>query len=126
LGAIADTCITGAACPAAHAARVQSFAMPERIICDLCQRLIPPHAHYVVHIDVFADPSMPELCSQDLQEMDFDETFRQLIEQMKDMSAQELQDQVHRRFEYRLCPMCQREYLANPLGRPRARPPSHN
>ncbi|WP_428938749.1 hypothetical protein [Fontivita pretiosa] len=100
--------------------------MPERVTCDLCQRLLPLHACYVVRIDVFADPSMPELSMQDLEEMDFDQTFRQLMEQMKDMSAQELQDQVHRRFEYRLCPICQREYLSNPLGRPRARPASRN
>ena len=87
--------------------------MPARVLCDLCDRPVPPHAHYVVRIDVFADPSMPQLSGEDLQEMDFDKTFAELIEQMKHMSAEELQDQVHRRFEYRLCPACQRRLLAS-------------
>jgi hypothetical protein len=100
--------------------------MPQRFRCDRCQTSIPPHAHYIVRIDVFADPSMPELCADDLEEMDFDETFRKLIEQMKHMSEQELQDQVHRRFEFTLCPKCQREYLGNPLGRRGAQGPTVN
>src|SRR3982751_5221483 len=93
--------------------------MAQRVRCDWCNTLTPPHAHYVVRIDVFADPSMPEMSAEDLEETDFDETFRKLIEQMKHMSPQELEDQVHKRFEFKLCPRCQREYLANPLGKPR-------
>ena len=100
--------------------------MAQRHRCDRCNVTMPPHAHYVVRIDVFADPSMPELSGEDLEEMDFDETFRKLLEQMKQMSEQELQDQVHRRFEFTLCPRCQREYLVNPLGRPRAEGPATN
>jgi hypothetical protein len=96
--------------------------MAERIICDLCGRAVPPHAFYIVRIDAFADPSMPPLSTEELEEMDFDQTFEDLIEQMKQMSADELQDQVHRRFEYKLCPPCHRQYLANPLGRPRRNP----
>jgi hypothetical protein len=38
---------------------------------------------------------------------------------MKGMSADELQDQVHRRFEYKLCRVCQMRFLVNPLGKPR-------
>ena len=92
-----------------------------RITCDACGRSIPTDAHYVVRIDVFADPSMQQIGGEELAEMDFDQTFRDLIEQMKSMSADELQDQVHRRFEYRLCPACQRKFLVNPLGLPRER-----
>lgn len=103
-----------------------NHAMPKRARCDRCNVLIPPHAHYVVRIDVFADPSMPEIDTGELEEMDFDETFRRLIEQMKQMSEQELQDQVHKRVEYRLCPRCQRAFLANPLGKPRRQRESHN
>lgn len=70
-------------------------------------------------MDLFADPSMPQISGEDLAEMDFDETFRKLIEQMKDMTSEELSDQVHRRMEFKLCPQCQREFLSNPLGKPR-------
>lgn len=50
---------------------------------------------------------------------DFDAVLAELFRQMSQMTAEELQDGVHRRFEYRLCPACQRRYLANPLGMPR-------
>jgi hypothetical protein len=93
--------------------------MADRVQCALCGVLVPPHAHFVVRIDVFADPSMPELSSEELAEADFDQAFRDLLEQMKQMSADELQDAVHRRFEYRLCAGCHKRFLANPLGKPR-------
>jgi hypothetical protein len=38
----------------------------------------------------------------------------------------ELQDGVHRRFEYKLCPACQRQFLTNPLGVPRKRREGEN
>jgi translation initiation factor IF-2 len=95
--------------------------MAQRIRCDICNASIPPHAHYVVRMDVFADPSLPELTSQELEEIDFDDTFTKLIEQMKHMTPQELEEQVHKRFEFRICPKCQREFLANPLGLPRVK-----
>lgn len=93
--------------------------MAERVICDLCGASVPPHAHYVVRIDVFADPSMPVLSEEELAETNFDEKLAELVEQMKHMSAEELQDQVHRRFEYRLCRACQMRFIVNPLGLPR-------
>lgn len=93
--------------------------MAERVQCELCGVAVPPHAHFVVRIDVFADPSLPEMTTEELEEMDADQTFRDLIEQMKHMSADELQDAVHRRFEYKLCPACHKKFLANPLGKPR-------
>ena len=100
--------------------------MLQRVTCDLCGTIVPPHAHYLVRIDVFADPAMPEMSSEELEEMDFDQTFANLLEEMKKMSAEELQDQVHRRFEYKLCPRCQRRYLSNPLGKPRESRPGSN
>jgi len=89
------------------------------VICDLCGRRIPPHAHYVVRIDVFADPSMPATTSDELEEADLAAAMKELFEQMKQLSADELQDQVHRHFEYKLCRPCQVRFLVNPLGKPR-------
>jgi hypothetical protein len=60
------------------------------------------------------------MSTEEMEEMELDQTMRNLIEQMKHMTADELQDQVARRFEYRLCRPCQMEYLVDPLG-PRAR-----
>ncbi|MGA2440614.1 MAG: hypothetical protein ABSH08_06630 [Tepidisphaeraceae bacterium] len=88
-------------------------------VCDLCGRKLEPHNYYVVRIDVFADPSMPAVSSAELEAVDFDAAIDELLDQMKDMTADQLQDQVHRRFEVRICPACQPEFLANPLGKPR-------
>lgn len=75
---------------------------------------------------MFADPSMPPVTAEELEEMDFDGTLADLIEQMKHMTSEGLQDQVHRRFEYRLCRRCQMRFLVNPLGLPRVRKPGGN
>jgi len=88
-------------------------------ICELCGRKIDAHNHYIVRIDVFADPSMPPTSSAELDAVDFDAVVDDLLEQMKDMTTEELADQVHRRFEVKICPACQPEFLANPLGKPR-------
>ena len=62
---------------------------------------------------------MPSVSGDELDEMDLERTIDRLIEQMKHMSPEELQDQVHRRFEFRICLACQKKLLANPLGKPR-------
>ncbi len=90
-----------------------------RYRCDMCNDVLPPHGFYIVRMDVFAEPSVPDVSSDELDEMDLGRTMDKLIEQMKQMSPEELQDQVHRRFEYRVCADCQKKLLANPLGKPR-------
>jgi hypothetical protein len=99
---------------------------PPRVLCDLCDRPVPPHGHYIVRIDVFADPDMPPLTSEEMEEVDYQLAMSELIEQMKGMTADELQDQVHRRMEFKLCRPCQMRFLANPLGKPRLRRPANN
>jgi RNase P subunit RPR2 len=100
---------------------VKLLSMSARDSCELCDRPLPPHGHYIVRIDVFADPEMPPISSEELAEADYQQAMRELIEQMKDMSADDLQDQVHRRFEFKLCRACQMRFLVNPLGKPRQR-----
>lgn len=87
--------------------------------CDLCGRPLPEHGFYVVRIEVFADPSMPPTTDAALAATDFAAEIAGLVEQMQGMTADDLQDDVHRRFEYRVCRPCQRQVLANPLGKPR-------
>ena len=94
--------------------------------CELCGRAIPPHAHYVVRIDVFADPSLPELSADEVAKSNFDQELKKLVEEMKLMSEEELADQVHRRFEYRICRPCQVKFLINPLGKPRRKSAGEN
>jgi hypothetical protein len=98
--------------------------------CDLCGTTIPPNAHYIVRIDVFPDPTVPNMTADEVNDLTSEDQLAQLMHQLELMSEDELQDQVHRRFEYRLCGPCQRQFLANPLGRPRtspmAQPRGHN
>jgi hypothetical protein len=98
----------------------------QRGTCDICGKVTEPNEHYVVRIDVFADPSMPPTTSAELQSTDFDAVIAGLLDQMKHLSADDLQDQVHRRFEYKICPACQPRFLANPLGKPRIEQPAKN
>ena len=94
--------------------------------CALCGRMVPGGMGYVVRIEVFADPQLPQMSAEEIAAANFDSALAELMEQMKHMSADELQDGVHRQFEYRLCPACQRRYLANPLGAPREVPVGKN
>jgi hypothetical protein len=93
--------------------------MAERVLCDLCGRLIPPHAHYVVRMEVYADPTMPAVDSEELEEKDLQAEWAKLMDELKNYTAEELQDQVHRSFEFKLCRPCQVRFLINPLGKPR-------
>jgi hypothetical protein len=100
--------------------------MADLVACELCQREVDLHESYVVQIDVFAEPSMNPATAEELAAADFDATYSELLEQMKHLTADDLQDDVHRRFEYRLCRPCQRRFLANPLGKPRGARAGHN
>jgi hypothetical protein len=93
--------------------------MPSEVRCDLCERTLPSHESFVVRMEVFADPSMPPVTSEELASTDFEQVLTDLLDQMQHMTADQLQDGVHRRFEFRLCPTCHRRFLTNPLGRPR-------
>jgi len=96
-----------------------SSSGPAQLRCALCDQTIGPGASYVVRIDVFADPEPLYLTSKQIEAVDLTATLSEVLQQIEHMSADELQDGVHRRIEYRLCPGCQRRYLANPLGMPR-------
>ncbi|HEV7299565.1 MAG TPA: hypothetical protein VGN72_09395 [Tepidisphaeraceae bacterium] len=100
--------------------------MVPQLTCHLCGVAIKPGAHYVVRIDVFADAEMPIVDIDGLADADMAKQMQSLLDQMKGMTADELQDDVHRRFEYRLCHACQRRVLANPLGTPRLRREGEN
>jgi hypothetical protein len=91
------------------------------LTCAICHAPLDPHAHYIVRIDVFADPTLPPMTTEQLEQTDTDQTLAKLLEEMAHLSADDLQDQVHRRFEYHLCPTCHPQFLANPLGLPRRR-----
>jgi hypothetical protein len=90
--------------------------MTGRFTCDRCGDTIPPHAHYVVKLTVYADPTLPATTSDDIEETDYDRRLSDLMRQMEKMTAQELADSVHWEREFKICRPCQTRLLANPLG----------
>ena len=96
----------------------ESLPPVDRSTCAVCAVDLTPGNHYVVRIDIFADPGLSEPASA-CDNSDPATQLAEVIAQMKSMSAEELQDRVHRRFEYSVCAACQRKLLANPLGLPR-------
>lgn len=90
-------------------------AMPEPIDCDSCERPIPPHGHYIVRIDVLADPSMPPLSAEELANTDFGRSMDDLLQELGKFSTDELMDDVHRHMEFKLCRACKQRFILNPL-----------
>lgn len=101
-------------------------SMQDATPCAICNRPIPCGSGYIVKIDVYADPQMPPMTTAQVEDADLSATLADLNEQIQSMSADDLQDGVHRSFTYRLCVQCQKAYLANPLGMPRRVPLHHN
>jgi hypothetical protein len=87
-----------------------------RFICDRCGMTIPPHAQYIVKMEVYADPTLPEVSADDLEETDYARRMEELLAEMEGISAEELEESVHWRREFRICRPCQRALLKNPLG----------
>jgi ribosomal protein L40E len=90
--------------------------MQSRFICDRCGDTIPPHAHYIVKMQVYADPTMPAVTSDELEEADYSRRMAELLDQMKEMSPEQLEDAVHWAREFRICRACQLKLIRNPLG----------
>lgn len=88
--------------------------------CAICgSELSVEGGHYIVRMDIFADPAVPPIDTG--AGVGPGAGIAALLEQMRNMTAEELQDQVHRRFEFKVCGACQRLILNNPLGQPRHR-----
>ena len=89
-----------------------------QLFCHRCGALLAPGKgnFYIVRIEAFADPSPPDLSAEELAELDVDAEISRLLEQMGDMSAGELMDQVYRRLTMHLCGKCYRQWIENPAG----------
>jgi hypothetical protein len=87
------------------------------LFCNRCStELFPGKGNfYVVQIEAMADPSPPDLDERDLGE-DPQREIQRLVDEMSDLSQQELMDQVYRRVTIFLCLPCYSKWIENPTG----------
>lgn len=86
--------------------------------CDLCGQEL--HAgedlRYVVKMEVYAAYDPLEITEEDLDQ-DHMEEISKLLDQMENMDAQDLEDDVFKSFRFDLCPDCRAKFVKDPLGR---------
>ena len=90
----------------------------DAVVCHRCGRRLHPGRGncYVVRIEAFADPTPPSI-PMDRLPSDPGEEIDRLIHLMRDMTEQELMDQVHRRLTIQLCGSCYQEWIEDPASR---------
>ncbi|KPK82830.1 MAG: hypothetical protein AMJ81_09140 [Phycisphaerae bacterium SM23_33] len=89
-------------------------------VCLLCHRcgaeLTPGEGNfYIVRILAVADPTPPAISEADLQ-TDISAEIDRILNQVQDMSEQELTEQIFRRLTIHLCTPCYRQWIENPAG----------
>lgn len=89
-------------------------------ICDNCGQPAPAGAQkYMMKIEMFASAD-PPVITEEMLEGDAQDKMAQLIEEMKDIDPQELEDQVYECYIFSLCPKCRAEFhhgLIQQLGK---------
>jgi hypothetical protein len=92
-------------------------SMNDDIFCSRCGIALRAGAgdFYLVRIQAMADPTPPSFSEEDLQH-DPKEEIQRLMEQLRDLSAQEAMDQVYRQLVLYLCGPCYRYWIENPVG----------
>ncbi len=91
------------------------------LYCDSCGEplLVEGNVRYVAKIEVYAAYDPLEITEQDFEEAT-EENMAHLIDQMRESSEKELQDQVYQSFHFDLCPRCRSLYVRDPLAPARA------
>ena len=86
------------------------------LLCARCGVELKPGTgdFYVVRIEAMADPSPPRFSENDLKH-DSRAEIERLIDQMRDLSEQELLDQVYRRLVFYFCGPCHRQWIEDPV-----------
>jgi len=86
--------------------------------CDMCGKplLADEDVRYIVKVEVYAAYDPMEVTEDELEEDHLSE-MSEIIERMKDMDTEELEDQVYKSFRFDLCPACHQAYLRDPLFR---------
>ena len=93
--------------------------------CDLCGKDLTPgmDVRYVVRMEVAPANDDRDLTDADLDQDHLD-TMAEMLDELEDAGPDALTlPPAVRSLEYDLCPGCHRKFVADPLGRDRARKP---
>ena len=87
------------------------------LFCARCAAELQPGSGnlYQITIEAVADPAPPQINDHD-DPRRLRRGIDELLEDMKDLTAQEAQDQVYRRIILHLCVACYRDWIENPAG----------
>ena len=95
-----------------------------KLACDRCGKtlLLDEDVHYKVRIQVYAAYDPMELTEDDLAKDHRAEMLR-LLRQLEKQDPESVQDSVYREMDFDICPVCRREFIADPLGCAQGGPP---
>ena len=93
----------------------------EGLVCDACNEtlLVDSTVRYIVKVEGFAAYDPLELTSEDLDK-DWPNEIKRTVAELEQLDSEAAQDQVHRTFQFDLCPKCWQRYVRDPLGGLRA------
>ena len=75
-------------------------------VCDNCGRGIDAaDQKYIMKVEMFASAD-PPIITEEMLKGDLVDKMNEIVEQMKDMDPQELEDQVFESYEFEICPAC--------------------
>lgn len=78
-------------------------------LCEICGgEIARPEQAYRLKIELFADPTPPEITQADLEKRDFEAEMRELIEQMADIDPVEAEAEVYESYLFTLCGVCRK------------------
>ena len=78
-------------------------------LCEICgEELAQPEQAYRLKIEMYADPSPPEITQEDMEGRDFEAEMRELIEQMAGLDPAEAEAEVYESYLFTLCGRCRR------------------
>lgn len=86
--------------------------------CDRCQKslLVTENVRYKVTIQVESAYDPLELTKNDIEKTNHRDILQGILKSIEGKSAEELEAEIYKSFEFDLCLACQREYIRNPLG----------
>ncbi len=93
------------------------IAMPDpQLLCHRCGAILTTGegSFFVIKLEAFADPSPPNFTG--LSERDLLREIDDLIDDINEMSEQELMDEVYRKMTILLCRPCYLQWIQAPAG----------